>query len=339
MNFWDGKKVLVTGGAGFIGSHVIEELLRRSPTVRVTVADDFSSGRRANLRSISRQIRMMKLDLLQPQACLKACRGQELVLHLAARVAGIAYNRAHPATMFRENMLLGCHLLEAARQAGVSRVLMASTACVYPRGATVPTPEREGFLGQPEPTNAGYGWAKRMAEFLAEAYASEFGLDITIVRPYNAYGPRDHFGREDSHVIAALMARVLRGDDPVLVWGDGRVTRSFLYVEDLARGIVDAAERGRPEPLNLGADEEVTVAELAAMILRAAGSKARLRFDPSQPSGQPRRSCDATRARRLLGFKARVRLHEGLQRTVAWYRQHLGTKTMKEARVIRARQR
>lgn len=317
---WAGKKVLVTGGAGFIGSHVVEELLRRAPKARVTVADSLATGKRENLIAVANKVRFLKLDLRSEQACRRACRGQDVVIHLAARVAGVAYNAAHPAEMFRDNMLIACHMLEAARREGVTRFLAVSTACVYPRDARVPTPESEGFRGVPEPTNAGYGWAKRMLELLARCYRDEHGLDIAIVRPYNAYGPRDHFERADSHVIAALIRRVARGDNPLVVWGDGQATRAFLYVTDLARGLVDAAERAGPEPLNLGTDEEVSVRTLARTIVRLSGRKVRLVFDKSRPSGQPRRSCDAAKARRELGFKPRVDLTEGLKLTWDWYR-------------------
>lgn len=319
-SWWDRKAVLVAGGGGFVGSHLVERLLAET-RARVTVADRMSQERRRNLAAVIKDVRVLDLDLRQPAAARRACRGQEVVLDLAAKVAGVGYNASHHATMFRENMRLALNLLEGARLAGARRFLAVSSACVYRRDCPIPTPESEGFVGAPEQTNEGYGWAKRMTEYLGSAYAREFGLEVAIARPYNAYGPRDHFESERSHVIAALIRRVCAGEDPLLVWGDGAATRSFLYVDDFARGLLDMTERyARAEPLNLGSDEEVTIRELARSILRLAGSRARLSFDPSQPAGQPRRACDGSKARRAIGFRARVRLEEGLRRTIAWYR-------------------
>ncbi|MBI5630324.1 MAG: NAD-dependent epimerase/dehydratase family protein [Elusimicrobia bacterium] len=323
MGFWDNKKVLVTGGAGFIGSHLVEELLRRGKGVRVTVADNFSHGREANLEAVRSDISLLRADFRSPEDCRKACQGAEVVLNLAARVAGVAYNAEHPATMFRENMLMACHMMEAARLAGVERFLAVSSACVYPREAMIPTPEGEGFKGSPEITNEGYGWAKRMAEYLGRAYHQEHGMTVAIARPYNAYGPRDHFGSQDCHVIAALIGRILGGEDPVLVWGDGSQSRAFLYVEDLARGLLDSAERcAECDPVNIGTDEEIKIRDLAELILKVSGSRAKLIFDAAKPSGQPRRNCDTSKARQKMGFLAQVGLEEGLARTIAWCREN-----------------
>ncbi|MBI4678749.1 MAG: NAD-dependent epimerase/dehydratase family protein [Elusimicrobia bacterium] len=312
----------MTGGAGFAGSHVVEELLRRDPSVRVTVADDLSSGKRENLRPVYKKVRIIRVDLRELKNAVTACRGQAVVMHLAARVWGVDYNQKHPGAMFRDNILLSAQVLEAAQSCGeAERFLMTSSVCVYPRDAAVPTPESEGFKGSPEPTNEGYGWAKRMGEFLARAYHKEFGLKVAIVRPANAYGPRDHFESQDSHVICALIRRVNRGDDPLKVWGDGSQTRSFLYVEDFARGLVDACERLTTcDPVNLGGGDEVAIGALAEAIVRLSGSKARIEFEPSRPSGQPRRACDASKAGDLLGFVPKVPLEEGLKRTIEWYR-------------------
>jgi GDP-L-fucose synthase len=198
---------------------------------------------------------------------------------------------------------------------------MVSSACVYPREAAVPTPESEGFRGQPETSNEGYGWAKRMAEYQARAYGAEYGLKTAIARPYNCYGPRDHFDPEIAHVIPSLLRRVFSGEDPLRVWGDGTQSRSFLYVEDFARGLLDATERyAVGEPVNLGTSEEVTIARLVELVLEATGSKARVVYDRSKPAGQPRRNCDAALAREKLAFAPRVDLREGLRRTVEWIR-------------------
>lgn len=323
-SFWDGKKVLITGGAGFIGSHLVEELLRRGKGVRVTVADNLSKNRIKNLAAVKKEIRIIKTELDSFAEARKICRGQDIVLNLAARVGGVGYNSKHHGTMFRENMLISCHMLEAARLAEVERFLAVSSACVYPRFCTIPTPETEGFRDSPEQTNEGYGWAKRMAEFMAQAYHQQFGMKIAIARPYNAYGPRDNFDLEKSHVISALIRRIVDGkENPVTVWGDGTQTRAFLFVDDFTRGLLEVCEKyAVSDPLNLGANEEVSVRKLAETISRLSGSKAELVFDPSKPSGQPRRNCDTTKAQEKIGFVARVGLEEGLRRTIEWYREN-----------------
>jgi len=323
MGFWDRKKVLVTGGGGFIGSHLVERLVRGARGVRVTVADHRGDMKKRNLAAVWKDIRFVHAELDDPKTALRLCRGQDVVINMAASVGGVGWNSAHPGSLFRDNMRLGVDVLEAARVAGVSRYLVVSSACVYPRDCTIPTPEAEGFRDAPERTNEGYGWAKRMQEYLGRAYAEEYGMSVAIARPYNAYGPRDHFEPGRSHVIAALVQRVCDGEDPVLVWGDGSATRSFLYVDDFARGLLETAEKyPRADPINIGADDEISVKELAETIVRLAGTGAKLAFDPSKPAGQPRRRCDVAKAKKAIGFEARVGLEEGLAKTIAWYREH-----------------
>lgn len=321
MSFWSKKKVLVAGGGGFIGSHLVEELLRRAPEAQVTVAGHLSARARANLKAVASKVILLEVELLDRGACEKACRGQDVVLNLAAKVGGVGYNSVHHGSLFRDNMTLALNLLEGARLAGCERSLVTSSACVYPRAPKLPTPESEGFREEPEPTNAGYGWAKRMSEYAAKAYAEEFAMKVAVARPYNAYGPRDDFAPETSHVIPALIRRVVSGEDPLRVWGDGTQTRTFLYVEDFARGCLDLVERRpQPDPVNLGSDEEVTVAELARLIVAAAGTGTTLEFDPSKPAGSPRRRCDTSKARAEIGFQAKTPLAEGLRKTVEWYK-------------------
>ena len=327
MSFWDRKKVLVAGGGGFIGSHVVERLLRGYKGARVTVAGRMSKENKRNLSEVLRNpyLRMIKGDLRDLRFCRRACKNQDVVLNLAGVVGGVGYNSMHHASLFRDNMMLQLNMIEAARLERVARYLVVSTACVYPRDCEIPTPESEGFRDAPELTNRGYGWAKRMGEYLGQAYAEEFGMSIAIVRPYNAYGPRDHYDRERSHVIAALVRRVCEGESPLKVWGDGKSTRAFLYVDDFARGIIDVAEKyPKADPVNIGSSDEVSIKDLARAVLRAAGAeKTKLVFDPSKPSGQPRRACDTTKAKKALGFTATIPLDEGLRRTIAWYRENL----------------
>ena len=313
----------MTGGGGFIGSHVVELLLKAGRSVRVTVADRPSPTKRRNLKAVWKDVSFKKAELSDPKAALALCRGQDVVLNLAASVGGVGWNSAHPGSLFRDNVAIGVNVLEAARRADVGRFLVVSSACVYPRDCAIPTPETEGFREAPEKTNEGYGWAKRMAEYAGRAYAEEFGMSVAIARPYNAYGPRDHFDPARSHVIAALVKRVCDGENPIKVWGDGSTTRSFLFVEDFARGLLKVAEKyPKADPLNIGADDEISVRDLAALIARLAGSPAKLVFDPSKPSGQPRRRCDVAKAKKAIGFTARVALPEGLAKTIAWYRAH-----------------
>jgi GDP-L-fucose synthase len=325
MSFWEDKKVLVTGGAGFVGSHLVEMLVRAG--ARVTAADDFSRGTMANLQAVLDDIDLETADVTQPEHCLRITKDQEIVINMAAKVGGVEYNLNHPASMFRGNIRSSTYLLEAAQAASVERYVVVSSACVYQRHCTIPTPETEGFDGWPEPTNEGYGWAKRMEEFEATAVNKEFGLPVAIVRPYNAYGPRDHFDPKTSHVIAALIRRIVGGENPVKVWGDGEQTRAFLYVEDFARGVMAAAENYTEcDPVNLGADEEVKIKDLVSLILEVAGSSAKVEFDTTKPSGQPRRNCDTRKAKEKLGFEAQVSLREGLRQTIEWYVKNNETK-------------
>jgi len=318
-NFWKNKKVLVIGGAGFIGSHLVEKLIERGS--KITVLDNLQNGNLRNLHSVEGKIQFIKGDCTDPITAEKACDKQEIVMNLAARVGGIEYNRTHQATMLRDNLMIGAVMIEAARKKGVERFLVVSSACVYPRECSVPTPESEGFLDEPEPTNGGYGWAKRMNEKLGMYYAEEFGMKVGIVRPYNCYGPRDHFDPDVSHVIPALIKRVMDGENPVKVWGSGKQTRAFLYVEDLAEGMILAIEKYPvPDPINLGTDEEITIKELVKKIIDLSGMKSRIVFDTSKPDGSPRRNSDNRKAKEKLNFTPRLSLDEGLKKTIEWYK-------------------
>lgn len=321
INFWQGKKVLVTGGAGFVGSHAVEMLVEQGAKVRVTTSHELNERGKQNLAQVLDDIEVVVADLRHLNDALKATKDQDYVINAAAKVAGVHWNMNHPATMFRENMLIGTNVLEAAKENKVERFLVVSSACVYRRRCTIPTPESEGFKDEPEPTNVGYGWAKRMSEFLGKAYHDEYGMIVAIARPYNAYGPRDNFDPERSHVVPGIIHRLLSGENPFHVWGDGEQSRSFLYVKDFARGLLEIIEKyPEADPLNLGANEEVKIKDLVKLIMEIAGkSDVPVIFDPSKPAGQPRRCCDTTKAEQKIGWQPEYNLRQGLQETIDWY--------------------
>ncbi len=321
-NFWKHKKVLVTGGTGFIGSHVVEKLVRRGALV--TVLGSFGEGKEKNLKTVINDIRKIKGSCTDRDDAFIACKGQDVVMNLAARVGGIEYNKTHQATMLRDNLEIATVMMDAAKRADVERFLVVSSACIYPQSCSVPTPEAEGFIGEPEPATGGYGWAKRMAEKLGMYYAEEFGMKVGIVRPYNCYGPRGHLDPEKSHVVLALIKRVIDGENPVKVWGSGKQTRAFLFIEDLAEGMILAIERyPEPDPINLGTDEEVSIKELVNKIVKLSGVKSTIEFDTSKPDGSMRRNSDNAKAFEKIGFKAQVSLEEGLKQTIEWYKSEI----------------
>lgn len=321
MSHWNRRRVLVTGGNGFIGSHLVEQLLQKGAAVTATASSEATQFR--FLDAVKKDIRSVVGDLRDPDNAARAVYGQQVVMQLAARVGGIDYNSRHHASLFHSNMLVFLSVIEAARVADVENFVVTSSACVYPRFCSIPTPEAEGFSGTPEPTNEGYGWAKRMEEYLGAAYAREYKMHVRIARPFNAYGPRDDFSSSGNHVIPALIRRVVRGDNPLVVWGRGSATRNFLYVSDLARGLMAVAEKSsQVEAINIGGTEETCIGELARTIIEVSGQGTKLVFDDSKPEGQPRRACDTTLAKTLLNFETEVTLRDGLARTLSWYREN-----------------
>lgn len=318
-NFWKGKKVLVTGGTGFIGSHVVEKLVARG--AQVTVFGRMSDGKIKHISHLKGIVRFTRGDCTNPKDALKACKGMDIVMNLAAKVGGIEYNRTHQATMLVDNLSIATVMIEAARVAKVERFLVVSSACVYPKDAKMPTKESEGFFGEPEPTNGGYGLAKRIAEKVGMYYQEQYGMKISIVRPYNAYGPRDDFDPSSSHVIPALIKRVLDGENPLSVWGSGKQTRAFMYVEDVAEGMILGIERyPMADPINLGTDEEVSIKKLIQMIIQITKKDIVVKFDTTKPDGSPRRNSDNTKAIEKIGFQAQTKLADGLKKTIDWYK-------------------
>jgi GDP-L-fucose synthase len=301
------SRVLVTGGGGFLGSHLVERLQEEGHDVFVARRREYDLTREHDAIQL--------FDEAQP----------ELVFHLAAEVGGIGANRANPGRYWYANVVMGAHVLEQARRTGAAKAVLAGTVCAYPKFTPVPFSEDELWNGFPEETNAPYGVAKKSVLVGAQAYREQYGLDAVFLLPANLYGPRDNFHPTNAHVIPDLIRKMAEATDEVVLWGDGSPTREFLYVDDCADGFVRAAARyDGAEPVNLGTGAEISIRELAELVAELVGFDGRIEWDTSMPNGQPRRSLDATRARELFGWEARTPLREGLERTIAWYREHAG---------------
>jgi GDP-L-fucose synthase len=308
-SFWHDKRVVVTGGAGFLGSFVVERLEAAGAKVVVP--------------------RSAEYDLVQRSACARLLHDArpDMVIHLAAQVGGIGANRDNPGRFLFENLMMGVQLVEECRLAHIPKLLAAGTICAYPKFAPVPFREDDLWNGYPEETNAPYGLAKKMILAQSQAYREQYGLNSVVLFPVNLYGPRDNFDLHTSHVIPAMIRKFVnareRGDSEVVLWGDGSPTREFLYVEDAAEGIVLAAERyDSSDPVNLGSGVEIPIRDLAEKIARAARYDGRFVWDTSKPNGQPRRRLDVSRARERFGFEARTPFERGIAATVAYYEEH-----------------
>ena len=320
MSMWSGARVLVTGGAGFVGSHLVEKLCQLG--ARVRVADNLSTGRLEHLQNVRGDVEFLELDLRDPEAAHRAVVGQQIVLNLAGWIAGIGYNSGRQTEFFANNVALQQAPLLAARDAGIERFCQVSSACVYPADAPVPTPESAADEGPPEISNQGYGWGKRMGEELARYVAAESELPIAVVRFFNVYGPRDHADPSRSHVIPALIQRCLDDPHQVTVWGSGKQTRSFVYVTDIVDLILETTERyACADPINLGTPSEITIAELITLITEILSIEPEVIFDTSKPEGYARRAPDLTKLYRVLGrVPEPVPFRFGLERVVDYYR-------------------
>jgi GDP-L-fucose synthase len=305
---WAEKRVCVTGGAGFLGSYVVEKLRDRGcGTIVVPRSREYDLTQAAAIRRLYAEAR------------------PDVVLHLAAVVGGIGANREHPAKFFYDNLMMGTQLLHEAWRSGVEKFVGIGTVCAYPKFTPVPFKEEDLWNGYPEETNAPYGLAKKMLLVQSQSYRQEYGFNSIFLLPVNLYGPRDNFDPRSSHVIPALIRKCLdatrNGDPEIVVWGDGSPTREFLYVEDAAEGICLAAERyDDSSPVNLGSGVEISIKELVETIARLVEFSGAIRWDPSKPNGQPRRRLDTRRARARFGFEAGTPFEVGLRRTIEWYR-------------------
>ncbi len=304
------KKILLTGGGGFLGSYVAEELLHHG----INKSQIFIPRR-------------SEFDLRKMADCQNVVKDQDIVIHLAAGVGGIGYNREHPAELFYDNLMMGTQLMESARLAGVKKFVAIGTICAYPKFTPVPFKESELWNGYPEETNAPYGLAKKMMLVQAQAYRDQYGFNAIYLLPVNLYGPRDNFNPDSSHVIPALIKKFVEakelGAQEVIVWGTGKATREFCHAKDAARGIVLATMNydGR-EPVNIGSGNEISIFDLANLVKEAVGFNGNIVWDAEKPDGQPRRCLDVSLAKDLYGFEAEIDFKQGIQETVSWYLQN-----------------
>jgi GDP-L-fucose synthase len=301
------KKILITGGAGFLGSHVVEKLLARGvPVSNILVP------------------RSKDYDLRKWENCLAVTRGVDLIIHLAAFVGGIQWNQANPGKMFYDNIMMGAQMMEAARQLDVEKFVAVGTVCAYPKTPPIPFKEENFWDGYPEETNAPYGLAKKMLLVQAQAYRQQYGMTAVYLIPINLYGPRDNFNPESSHVIPGLIKKIdeaKQQNKPYIdVWGTGKATREFLYAEDAAEAIILASEKyNKPEPVNLGSGQEISIKDLTEKICKLMDYRGELRWDFSKPDGQPRKQLDVNRAANEFGFRAKFDLETGLKKTIDWW--------------------
>ena len=309
--YWDGKSVMVTGGSGFLGSHLVEELSRRGREVDIFVP------------------RSEEYDLREKSDIKRALQDSEpdVVLHLAATVGGIGANREYPGRYFYENAVMGIELMEQARKHGVDKFTILGTICSYPKHTPVPFSEDDLYKGYPEETNAAYGIAKKALLTQSRAYRKQYNFDSIYLMPVNLYGPRDNFDLETSHVIPAIIRKCVEarehGDESITAWGTGEPTREFLYVKDAVDGILTSTERyDKSDPVNLGSGREISILDLVNTIVDQTGFDGEVEWDTSKPDGQPRRKLDPSRARERIGWEATTNFDEGLDRTIEWYEAH-----------------
>lgn len=306
------KKILVTGGHGFLGSHIVENLINKRDILRKNIFSPTSK----------------ELNLTKWKNCQKAVKGQDVIIHVAARVGGIGFSKNKPGEIFYDNIMMGVQLMEAGRQAGVEKLTAIGTVCAYPKITPVPFREENLWDGYPEPTHAAYGLSKKMYLVQGQAYAEQYGFNSIHLLLVNMYGPRDNFDLETSHVIPAIIRKIFdakkQKKNYVELWGTGQATREFLYVADAAEAIILATEKyNKPEPVNIGSGQEISIKNLAALVCKLMNFKGKIKWDSSKPDGQPKRCLDTSKAAKKFGFKAKTNLITGLKKTILWYEQHI----------------
>ncbi len=310
MNYFTNKKILLTGGAGFLGGEVHKMLLKKGVSEKNILIP-----------------RKKTSDLRDMKNCLKWTKNVDIVIHLAGDVGGIGYNRDFPGSLFYGNLLMGINMIEAARLNKVKKFVCIGTICAYPKFTPVPFKEKDLWYGYPEETNAAYGIAKKSLLVMLQAYRQQYGFNGIYLLPVNLYGPRDNFDPKNSHVIAALIKKVYdakkEGKKELIVWGDGSPTREFFYVEDAGEAVVLATERyNKQDPVNIGSGFEISIKRLASLIIKMMGYKGKIVWDKTKPNGQPKRRLDVSKAKKEFGFKAKVKFEEGLRKTIEWYYKH-----------------
>jgi GDP-L-fucose synthase len=310
MTFWSDKNILITGGAGFFGSQVVNQLLKKGVLKENILIP-----------------RSKEIDLRKWQNCVRVVKDCDVVVHLAAKVGGIGFNQNFPGQLFYDNAIMGIQMIEAARQEGVGKCVIVGTICAYPKVTPVPFKEDDLWNGYPEETNAPYGLAKKMLLVQSQAYRQEYGFNSIYLLPVNLYGPGDNFDPASSHVIPALIKKFTEAKRDnksyVEVWGTGAASREFLYVDDAAHGIILATEHyNKPDPVNLGSGTEITIRDLVKLIQELTGFYGEVYWDIKKPDGQPKRRLDVSRAKKEFGFEAHMSFREGLKRTIDWYENH-----------------
>jgi len=309
-NFWSKQRILVTGGAGFLGRYVIDGLLKRGVK------------RKQIIIPRSKLVDLRKLSHIQ-----NAVKDIDIVIHLAAKVGGIGFNQEHPGEMFYDNIIMGTQLLHESWRAKVKKFTALGTICCYPKFTPVPFREKDLWEGYPEETNAPYGLAKKMLLVQSQAYRQQYNFNSIFLLPVNLFGPGDNFDPKSSHVIPALIKKVfeakLQNKNEVIVWGTGKATREFLFVEDAAEAILFATEKyNKPEPMNLGAGFEISIKDLVMLVVTIIGYKGKIIWDETKPDGQPRRKLDTSRAKKEIGFVAKTKFEDGLRKTISWYKEY-----------------